>query len=74
MTKNKETPTNAASPTPRAACKNSRETNESAKDCIEAMRPQEATHMETVRTVGFNHEAGSDSGVGIETAYDRYVG
>ena len=48
--------------------------NENAMDCIEAMRPQEATHMETVRIVSFNQEAGSDSGVGNETAYDRYAG
>ena len=51
--------------------------NENAMDCIEAMRPQEATHMETVRIVSFDQEAGSDSGtsgMGNESAYDRYAG
>ena len=51
------TPTNAASPIPRAARRTSKDGNEKAKDCIEAMRPHDATHMETVQTVSPDEKA-----------------
>ena len=42
------TPTNAASPMPRAARRASKEENENATDWSEAIRPHDATQMDTM--------------------------
>ena len=42
------TPTNAASPTPRAARSTRRDAKEKDKDCNEAIRPHDATHNATM--------------------------
>ena len=70
----KGTPTNAASPIPRAARRTSRDMNEEATDCVEALRPHDATHVETMRTLSTNQEAKSNYGIGNEHTYGRCAG
>ena len=48
------TPTNAASPMPRAARRTRREGKENATDWREAIRPHDATQMDTVLVVSFD--------------------
>ena len=67
------TPTNAASPIPRAARRISRDANEKATDCTDAITPHDATHTETVQTVSSIQEAKSNCGIRNEHPYGRYA-